>query len=45
MFDVGAEETVALAAAAGLASIHRSHGGDVQGRTEITWTRLGFQLR
>ncbi len=43
MFDVSAEETVGLAAAAGLALALRLDGGaDTLGRPGVRWTRLAF---
>jgi SAM-dependent methyltransferase len=43
MFDVGGDETIALAHANGLALIHRSGRGDMLGRADVTWTFLGFE--
>jgi SAM-dependent methyltransferase len=42
MFDVGADDTIALARASGLSLIHRSERADMFGRPEVTWTFLGF---
>lgn len=44
MFDVSAEETIALAARQGLACIVNVVTGSVQARQpDVTWTRLGFR--
>jgi SAM-dependent methyltransferase len=43
MFEVAAEEIVALAAAQGLASAHRSARRDGFGRDQVTWTYLAFR--
>jgi SAM-dependent methyltransferase len=43
MFDVSADETVALAGDHGLSPIHRSGRGDMFGRPGVTWTFLGFR--
>jgi SAM-dependent methyltransferase len=43
MFDVGGDETVALARDNGLSLIHRSERGDMFNRPSVTWTFLGFE--
>ena len=40
MFEVTAEETVALAAATGFAPVHESRRGDMLERDAVTWTML-----
>ncbi|MFD9126426.1 class I SAM-dependent methyltransferase [Kitasatospora sp. NPDC059571] len=42
MFDVSAEETVALADAHGLGLLHRGSRGDGHGRAGVHWTELVF---
>ncbi|WP_207400804.1 class I SAM-dependent methyltransferase [Actinomadura roseirufa] len=43
MFDVSADETVAIAAEAGLALLHRGSGADTLGRPGLRWSSLGFE--
>lgn len=43
MFEVTAEETLALAAAYGFAPIHRGHRGDMLDRGTVTWSMLVFE--
>ena len=44
MFDVSAEETIALAARQGLACVVNVVTGSVQAhQPDVTWTRLGFR--
>jgi SAM-dependent methyltransferase len=43
MFDVPEHEVAALAAAHGLAPVHRSTRSDVLGRDDVTWTMLAFR--
>ena len=43
MFDVSADETVALAQAHGLVAHHRSARGDMLGRDDVTWSVLAFR--
>lgn len=45
MFDVSAEETIALAAAHGLSVCHRSEREDMLDRRDVRWSFLGFQSR
>jgi SAM-dependent methyltransferase len=43
MFDVSAEETIDLARAEGLnVALQLEHQADIFGRTDVTWTLLGF---
>ncbi|MER5769107.1 class I SAM-dependent methyltransferase [Streptomyces sp. NPDC001985] len=43
MFDVPADETIALAASCGLRLVHRGGGEDRLGRDEVHWSRLVFE--
>jgi len=43
MFDVSAEETIALAAREGLACVVNTVTGSVQAQPDVTWTRLAFR--
>ncbi|MFJ6138401.1 class I SAM-dependent methyltransferase [Kitasatospora sp. NPDC092286] len=43
MFDVPADETVALARARGLELLHRAERGDLHGRAGVRWSMLAFQ--
>lgn len=43
MFDVSAEETLALAAAHGLSVCHRSEREDMLERRDVRWSFLGFR--
>ncbi|WP_431679564.1 class I SAM-dependent methyltransferase [Kitasatospora sp. KL5] len=43
MFDVGPDETAALAAACGLAEVHRSERADAHGRAGVVWTHLALE--
>jgi protein-L-isoaspartate O-methyltransferase len=45
MFDVSAEETIALAAAHGLRVCHHSEREDMLDRRDVRWSFLGFQSR
>jgi protein-L-isoaspartate O-methyltransferase len=45
MFDVSAEETIALAATHGLGLCHRSEREDMLERRDVRWSFLGFQSR
>jgi SAM-dependent methyltransferase len=40
MFDVSAEETIALAESHGLSAVHQARGPDMLGRAEVSWTFL-----
>ncbi|WP_207476351.1 class I SAM-dependent methyltransferase [Arenibaculum pallidiluteum] len=42
MYEVGADETIALAAGRGLRVVHRSERDDMLGRPEVRWTSLGL---
>ena len=43
MFEIGADETCALAREAGLETVHRSERGDMLGRADVTWSVLAFR--
>ncbi|MGW4368020.1 class I SAM-dependent methyltransferase [Nocardia takedensis] len=43
MFNVSAQETIALALAHGLTALHHSKRTDPLGRAYVHWTNLGFQ--
>jgi hypothetical protein len=43
MFEIGADETCALARDAGLETAHRSERGDMLGRADVTWSVLAFR--
>ena len=45
MFDVSADETIALAATHGLGVCHRSEREDMLERRDVSWSFLGFQSR
>lgn len=43
MFDVSAEETLALAARHGLATLHQNSREDMLDRADVRWSFLGLQ--
>ncbi len=43
MFEVGADETIRLAAGSGLRILHRGRRADTLGRADIGWTVLAFE--
>lgn len=45
MFDVSAEETMALAARHGLALAHHGTRGDAQGRADVHWSIVGLRAK
>ncbi|GAA0701593.1 hypothetical protein GCM10010193_65530 [Kitasatospora atroaurantiaca] len=45
MHPVSADETVALAGEFGLVEVHRSERADAHGRTGVSWTHLGLDLK